>query len=292
LTNATAIGSGGAAGFNNTSGNGALYGSGSAQATASGTSGTATATSSSAGSVISGLTSSASGPTAGNATATQSWAAVSQPTPSPSLLAGLQAGAFDTGLPSTSDSLSALSAAPRVHHDFNIAGEGTGSLSAVLGLVALGGGSDGDDIQHAWTASTTMTLSVTTLSQQHLILGLLNPQSTGNGFDSLTFTVTKNTTTVLQSVTFTSLANANAYFTNDAIDLGSVTGLTSIKFQLSETTTAPTDSYDASLIFGDATVNAGPVPTPEPATTALAGFLATGLLKRRRRGRGNRGGRR
>ena len=126
-----------------------------------------------------------------------------------------------------------------------------------------------------------MTLSVTSLSQQHLILGLLAPQSTGNGFNSLAFTATKNTSTVLQSVNFTSIASANTYFTDDPIDLGSISGLTSIKFQLNVTTTAPGDSYDVSLIFGDATANAGPV--PEPGAMGIGCVVGMSLMRRRRR---------
>ena len=76
------------------------------------------------------------------------------------------------------------------------------------------------------------------------------------------------------------VAEANRYFTNNAIDFGSITGLTSIKFQLNVTTTAPGDSYDVSLIFGDATANSGPV--PEPGTMGVVGIMGIGLLQRRR----------
>jgi MYXO-CTERM domain-containing protein len=87
----------------------------------------------------------------------------------------------------------------------------------------------------------------------------------------------------LQSVTFNSLSSADTYFTDNSIDLGSITGLTSIAFQLNVTTTVPGDSFDAALIFGDATANAGPVPTPEPGGAAPVGLLAAMALARWRR---------
>jgi len=254
-----------------------------ARAIATGASGMANAFAVSGGGIISSLTSGASGPTANSATTAESWSAVAQSAPSLSSLNTVQAAAFDTGLPSEPDSRTALAIAPLVHQDFNVAGEGTGPISTVLGLAILGGGNNLDGTGHLWNASTTMDLSVTTLSPQDLMLGLLEPVSSGNGFDSLTFTATKNSSTILQSVTFTSLTDANAYFTDNAVDLGPITGVTSIQFQLSETTTAPGDSYDAPLIFGDATVDAGPVPTPEPAGMAVVGVVGAGWLGRRRR---------
>jgi autotransporter-associated beta strand protein len=176
----------------------------------------------------------------------------------------LQAAAFETGLPSTVDSLGALNSSPLVHQDFNVSGEGSGPASVVLGIASLGGGSDGDGLQHVWTASTTMTLNAAKLStQQDLILGLLSPQYTGTGFDSLTFTVTANASSsplVLQNVTFATLGDANAYFTDNPVDLGLITGVQSVQFQLMESTSTPGDSYYVSLIFGDATANSGPIP--------------------------------
>jgi hypothetical protein len=55
-----------------------------------------------------------------------------------------------------------------------------------------------------------------------------------------------------------------------------------LEFNLSVTTTAAGDSYNPSLIYGDATINSSYV--PEPASCGLAmGLGAATLLARRRR---------
>jgi hypothetical protein len=95
--------------------------------------------------------------------------------------------------------------------------------------------------------------------------------------------VTENSTDVLQDVTFTSLAQANAYFTDNPIDLGSDSGLATLEFDLSLTTTGVSHAYQASMIYGDATANSNLV--PEPCGAVLMGLPAAALcLRRRKRG--------
>ena len=55
----------------------------------------------------------------------------------------------------------------------------------------------------------------------HLLLGLMDEQATGSGFSDLKFSVTVGGTKVL-SEDFSSLAAANAFFANHAVDLGAV----------------------------------------------------------------------
>jgi hypothetical protein len=255
-----------------------------AQAKATGASGSATANAV-AGSANIGetISSAASGPTAGGQAFAASYSAVSQPVSGAPSAAGTQAFAINTGLPSNSDAKAALSNSPNVQKDFDLGDAGVeGPTSTALGLITLGGGSNPDGSQHIYTSSTIVNFSLATAPTQHLILGLLSPSSGGNGFDSLMFTVKENSSLVLQDVTFHTLGDANTYFTDTAIDLGSSSNLQTIEFDLSVTTTSPSDYYDASLIYGDATLGSDVV--PEPSCSML--FLAIGagaLIRRRRR---------
>jgi len=54
------------------------------------------------------------------------------------------------------------------------------------------------------------------------VLGLFNGTAEGSGFTNMTFTVKANNVTTLLTQTFTSASDAVAYFTNHAIDLGSL----------------------------------------------------------------------
>jgi hypothetical protein len=268
-----------------------------ANAQALGTSGSATATASedNVGTFSFGsgpqaqITSTASGLTQGKNTSVFAWASNIVPgfdaqllPPSQSSLGAYQAAVIDLAFPSTTVLNTPLASAPLVNNDFDTDpfDGAPGPESTVLGLVTLGGGSDGDGLQHTWSTSTTFT-SPDPLNQQHLILGLLDPTSTGNGFDSLTFTMTENSDVVLQQETFITLAAADAYFTDNPIDLGPTANVLSIEFSMSVTTTSPGDSFYASLVYGEATVNSNYV--PEPSSTTFVLFLAGGTILRRRR---------
>ena len=79
-------------------------------------------------------------------------AAVAGPVPSGTNATGLQIRrAFLTALPTAADALTALTASPNAHRDFNIAGEGSGPASTPLGLArtllqrCAGRGSSADD---------------------------------------------------------------------------------------------------------------------------------------------------
>ena len=302
---ATAIGSGSGQTIstaNATAGSSLNAGAVEGNAEALGASGSATATASVSnlgsysldGNDISGneaISSTASGPTQGKNTSVVAWADEQTPSnpqnPNPPAQANLsqyQAVVINYGVPGIDNST--LASDPLVNRDFDLtySSKVPGPTSFVLGLITLGGGSDGDGLQHTWTTSTTVDFGSSGLDGQHLILGLLNPTSTGDGFDSLTFTMMENTSTLLQQETFTSLAEANAYFTDDPIDLGAISDLQSVEFSMSVTTTNPGDSYYASLIYGQATVNSNYVPEPTCGALLLLGG-STLFARRRRRAR-------
>jgi hypothetical protein len=71
-----------------------------------------------------------------------------------------------------------------------------------------------------YTSIETLTLN-TASSVGHLFLGMMDDTSSGSGFTDLKFSVTAGDTKLL-SEDFTSLAAANAFFSNDVVDLGAV----------------------------------------------------------------------
>jgi hypothetical protein len=172
-----------------------------------------------------------------------------------------------------------MSNSPNVQRDFNVGQPGAiGPPSAPLGLVTLSGGSSPDGAKHTFSVSATADFVA---RSNDLFVGFLSPTSSGKGFDTLTFTITANDSTVLQRVTFNSMVVADAYFTDDSIDLGPSGTIQSLAFSFVLTSTAPTDSYAVNFIYGNSTANAGV--TPEPSTAMLMIVGGSALLLRRRR---------
>ncbi len=106
-------------------------------------------------------------------------------------------------------------------------------------------------------SNVTLTVDLTKVTDlQNLELGLYSGKSLGSGFESLTCTVIGDGTQVL-TTTFTSAGAAKAFFTNDAIELGSLTsgplsGSTlSLSIGMSITTTAAGQGFDAGFLIGD-----------------------------------------
>ena len=117
-------------------------------------------------------------------------------------------------------------------------------------------------------SSENFTLNAPTMSG-HLILGLLDTQALKTGFTSLVFTVTVGGVTDV-SQTFTTLAAAQSYFQNDAIDLGTFSSsgplAVGIKFDL--TAAAAGVGYGQDFILGVTDGNAPPV-LSGPASTIV-----------------------
>jgi hypothetical protein len=123
------------------------------------------------------------------------------------------------------------------------------------------------------TSEVDLTVDLTQLAvRQDLLVGLYHPMATGAGFASLTLDIyvgapsTPTKTRVLHDV-FTSVAQATAFFTNNAIDLGSlatVSGNTlSLRAVMSVTSTGGT--FNAGLILGDP-------PASRAGNVTVAGF--------------------
>ena len=152
-----------------------------------------------------------------------------------------------------------LATAPTVSQHFNLTN--SPSASPLLGLLTLSVGPSPDSASHTFSASTSISTSISD-PKMDLILGLLSSASSGKGFDSLTFSVVENTTNQLQLQTFTSLASANAYFTDHPFDFGPSTALQSLQLTLTATISG-NDSYTPTLLVGETST------VPEAASLVL-----------------------
>ena len=249
-----------------------------ADASASGATGQTMATAQTSGLSILDVQTASSGPVAGDSVEVQSRAAVARPAPDPSQFTKLQAVALFTALPLDTDVLSALRANPRVHQNFNVAGEGVGPRSQVLGLLAQGASNTANG---ATTAVASIDLSRLP-NNQDLLIGMFKPIASGNGFETLRFQVLVNRITRIDQ-SFTSLAGADAYFDGNTIDLGPIggggAGPLNLQFEM-DISSHSGQGFEESFIFGNATLGSG---VPEPSGLVILLSVGVGSLLRRRR---------
>ena len=109
-----------------------------------------------------------------------------------------------------------------------------------------------------------------------LIIGFFNGTALAGGFSGPVTFVLKNGSNILINQTFTTVAAANAFFDDNAMDLGaigsgSLTGTTlSLTASLSVSVNAAGQGYFAQIIIGDP-----PVSTPHAASHAIVHFAQT-----------------
>ena len=106
---------------------------------------------------------------------------------------------------------------------------------------------------------------------------LLDNRSLGKGFDSATFQISENGT-VLQNHLFTDLASAQAFFSDNLINLTLLAGLNIIQLSFNETISGGDG-------FAFDYVAVSPIITPLPTTLPLfaSGLIGLGLLGWRRK---------
>src|SRR5208282_4018584 len=167
--------------------------------------------------------------------------------------------AFATANPSASFVSSELSTHSNVNAALGGAAAtvfGAGTQGAFYSSTATGA--------QTYQSSIDWTLNATSISG-HLIVGLLDNQTLGTGFTSLNFTVVEGGSTLV-NVAFTTLATAQAFFTNDALDLGTFasTSNLSLAINFDLTTSATGSGFGENFLLG-ATMS--PPPT-QPVITA------------------------
>jgi hypothetical protein len=187
------------------------------------------------------------------------------------------AGTVITGAPSAADVSNAIGTShPNVTAAFDASNE-----VDYLALVAQGGDNITSGTQNGTqelTSSSLLTLDVAQLAHgaEMLEIGLLDPDPEGNGFSSLHFQLQVNGMTVVDQ-TFTDEATANAYFSDDVLNLGPLSGTTATLSTLLDVTTASAgDGYNVDFVVANA--------VPEPSSWALLGGGVLVLMRRRKRG--------
>ena len=259
LSNATATANGGF-------GIGRSYrGTGLATANATGTSGTAKASAASAGGFTAlNLSTQSTAPVSGTSRA-QAEAGTASPALDASHAIGLQSAVLATATPKIADVQNFFAGNPHAQSTFTLGDNSSPSAASdVLGLVTMGGGySDNGIGSHTYTSSASFTLDMSLLFNppKELMVAFLDNNTLGNGFDTMTFQITRENALVLDK-TFTTVADAQSYFNDALVDLGSndptnISGNLDLAFSLSLTSATSGAGFAFDLAFGNGTP--GPV---------------------------------
>jgi hypothetical protein len=166
-----------------------------------------------------------------------------------SSLAGVTA--HGVALPQASDVTNNLAGDPNVAAAYDsLDGE------TPLALVALALNPPGLAPTHSatYSASASLSFDVATLQSGKLLVGLLDPTSSGPDFSSLHFSIAREGT-IVEDQTFATMAAATTYFNDNPLDLGplklGVTGTLDITFLLEMTTLDNGARYNASFLVAD-----------------------------------------
>ena len=112
------------------------------------------------------------------------------------------------------------------------------------------------------------------------LVDLLNNNSLGNGFDTAVFQILSNGT-VVDSQSFNTLASAQAFFSDNPIDVALASGLHDVQLTFDETM-----SSTGGFSFNYATVSGGhggsAAPLPPSWTMMLIGLVGLGFVAYRR----------
>ncbi len=159
--------------------------------------------------------------------------------------------ADETVAPLGADTAAVLSANANIATAF-------GASPDFFAIDELGGAySSGGSGSETMTSTADMTVDLTQVAApQDLLIGLFDATTLGAGFDSLTFTLVGDGQTLV-SQTFTSLAAAETFFTDNPLDLGSLTSgalsnpTLTLEATLSVTMSSAGSGFYAGLIIGD-----------------------------------------
>jgi hypothetical protein len=194
-------------------------------------------------------------------------------TSSDAFVTGPQAVALAVGTPSSASTSAVLAANANIAAAF-------GESPVFFATAELGGSySTGGKTTQTATGEMDEVVDLTQLSsRQDLVVGLYNGDAVGAGVTSVTFDVYANGADLLHQ-TFATAGAAQAYFTDNAVDLGSLTVLggeiLTLRAVLSVTSTSAGSGFYGDLIVGDP-------PSAQNSTThhkfvaAMAGFGAVG----------------
>ena len=218
-----------------------------ARANATGQSGTAFAVADTASATFASLHAAAVAPVNGS-TSVEARARIGGTAPELSMAQGLQSAAFITAQPANIPAVSA--AIVQGLFDNSNSKRGTGSGGTLESEIAL---------------SIDLTQIV---SLSNLQIHFLNPVTSGNGFDSLTFQIFRENI-IVESDTFTDVASATDFFTDHTLDFGpagsGVTGNLDLEFLITLTGSQPGGGFGLSYTAA--------VPEPETVGLLLSGIV-------------------
>ena len=137
---------------------------------------------------------------------------------------GLEAAAFTTGLPTDAQALGLFAGNGTIKNHFNLATDGApGATSDLFGLATFGGSNteSGSAASRTFTSSATYSIDLPALTnpRQDLLVGLLDTSSEGDGFDSLTFQISREGVVVVNQ-TFLTVADAVTFLDNKVAEFG------------------------------------------------------------------------
>nr|MDQ2860757.1 hypothetical protein [Pseudomonadota bacterium] len=191
---------------------------------------------------------------------------------SAAFLTGPQGVALATGAPGSASTAAVLAANANIAAAF-------GSSPSFFAVGELGAGhSSAGNIAQTTTSEIDETVDLTQLSTlQDLIVGFYNGDAVGSGVTGVTFDLYVDTNHLIHQ-TFATASAAQAWFTNNAIDLGSLASMgfnaLTLRAVLSVTSTSANSSFYGDLIVGDPP--AGKSAPPHRFVAAMAGFGAAG----------------
>jgi hypothetical protein len=154
-----------------------------------------------------------------------------------------------------------------------------------FGALTLGGkrttGPSGAGTSEQYHTAATYNLDLTNVPNKlFLVVGLLDPVTSGSGFSSLHFRMNTGSNVTLIDQTFINVSDATTYFDDHPINLGFITDFgnnLTLNFLMDVTSNQDNSGFSTDLVFGNA--------VPEPCVAPLVS-LASAALSRRRRRRG------
>jgi hypothetical protein len=219
--------------------------------------------------LVTAVQSQAQAPVNGTGTAV-TWAAIGKgAVPAPVMLTD-QAVALLTAEPKSTDVNSILSSNANIKTAFTV------PLSPIyFGIGELGGAyaySTNDTASETETSSVHMTVDLTKVAHLHdLLIGFYSGTAAGSGFASMSLDVKINGTDHITD--FATVAAANAFFQNHAVDYGALSALGTSTLQLDislSITEAAAGSYNFGMLIGD------PLPASSHPSAASGGGWGAG----------------
>jgi hypothetical protein len=151
------------------------------------------------------------------------------------------------------------------------AGDLLPSGSTAFGSLAMSIGYGGEGESLTYTSSATFAFTDPLTGDFKLTL--VSPESSGSGFSDLTFDVRINSDD--HSFEFTTLSDAETFFTDNLIDFKDIVGgVKNIVFTYGLTSKTPGDGFGFDLAIGEVS---GAIPEPSTWSMALIGFGLLGL---------------